>query len=335
MGNRVLVLHGPNLNLMGDAWGSASAQTLADLNAALQARAAELGLELRIVQSNHEGVLLDTLHEERHKLHGVVLNPSSLCGSWALRDALELLGLTAYEVYLEPLPRGRTSVLSEVCNTTLVGGTKAYLEALEALAKGEAAEDTQAEQDDETEELEGEQGEEGGEEEEEEGSAEEDEEEDAVWEEPKARPAKPVPTKTLGRKAGAEGKQLERKPAPVATLVKRDSGLALPPQGPLRLAGKTLGRREGEAASPAAPSNLLTRAVVRQKVADRLSGKLKPEELADWARSCWMELQQGASAESGYRELLEEALRRLAFSHKPPARLSDADLVELMARLDG
>lgn len=323
MGHRVLVLHGPNLNLMGDAWGSASAQTLADLNAALQSRAAELGLELRIVQSNHEGVLLDALHEERHKLHGVVINPSSLCNSWGLRDALELLGLTAYEVYLEPLPRGRTSVLSEVCNTTLVGGTKAYLEALEALA-GTEEEDKEEEQGDETEEFDAEQ--------------DEGEEEDAVWEEPKARPAKPVPNKTLGRKPGAEagGKAPGPRPVPVTTLAKRDSGLAtVPPRALGKPTGKTLGRREGGEASPAAPSTLLTRAVVRQKVADRLSGKLKPEELADWARSYWMELQQGASTESGYRELLEEALRRLAFSHKPPARLSDSDLVELMARLDG
>ena len=111
MGKKLLVLHGPNLNLLGEREGGT---TLTQLDAALRARATELGLELTILQSNHEGVLLDTLHAERARVAGVVVSPASLFGSYPLRDGLEAVGLPALEVYVTELGE-RESVVSEVC----------------------------------------------------------------------------------------------------------------------------------------------------------------------------------------------------------------------------
>ncbi|HEY0093046.1 MAG TPA: type II 3-dehydroquinate dehydratase, partial [Archangium sp.] len=92
MGKRLLVLHGPNLNLLGEREGRQGGR-LADLDATLTARATELGLELKVVQSNHEGVLIDTLHAERSRLDGVVVSPAGLFGSYPLMEALEAVGV--------------------------------------------------------------------------------------------------------------------------------------------------------------------------------------------------------------------------------------------------
>ena len=94
---------------------------------------------------------------------------------------------------------------------------------------------------------------------------------------------------------------------------------------------KTLGRKvKGAEGTPAA--NVLSRALVRQKIADRLAGRLTPAELAGWARSKWSELQRGASAEGGYEDMLEDLL--LSLSSLPASKLSDSELVNMMTRLD-
>jgi 3-dehydroquinate dehydratase-2 len=109
MGMKLLVLHGPNLNLLGEREGTAGGR-YEDLNSALRSRAAGHGIELKIVQSNHEGVLIDTLHAERRNVDGVVVNPAGLFGSHALRDALEAVGVPAIEVHLDGA-RAKPSVL--------------------------------------------------------------------------------------------------------------------------------------------------------------------------------------------------------------------------------
>ena len=75
---RILVLHGPNLNLLGEREGDEKGRSLADLNALISQRAAQLGLEVKILQSNHEGVLVDTLHAERKWAEGIIINPAAL-----------------------------------------------------------------------------------------------------------------------------------------------------------------------------------------------------------------------------------------------------------------
>ncbi len=98
----ILVLHGPNLNLLGvrepGVYGTA---TLADVDARLQAEAAQHGATLRILQSNHEGALIDAIHTARGWADGILINPGALTHtSYALRDAIAGVGLPCVEVHL-------------------------------------------------------------------------------------------------------------------------------------------------------------------------------------------------------------------------------------------
>ncbi len=137
----VLVLHGPNLNLLGrrrpEVYGS---MTLAEINRRLEARAAELGLVLHIVQSNHEGELIDALHESVDWAAAVLINPAALTHtSVALRDAIEALDKPAVEVHLSNIyarePFRHVSLLSPVCVGQVAGfGWRSYLLGLEAIA---------------------------------------------------------------------------------------------------------------------------------------------------------------------------------------------------------
>jgi 3-dehydroquinate dehydratase-2 len=99
---RILVLNGPNLNLLGSREPVVYGRTsLAELEARLTQVAAELGVELECVQSNHEGALLDALHAARGRCAGVLINPGALTHtSLALYDGLAGVGLPAVEVHL-------------------------------------------------------------------------------------------------------------------------------------------------------------------------------------------------------------------------------------------
>lgn len=99
---RILVIHGPNLNLLGtrepEVYGS---QTLADINAHLVTIAAELGVELNHVQNNIEGELVNAIHAARGKVDAIVINPAAYTHtSVALRDALAGVAIPFVEVHL-------------------------------------------------------------------------------------------------------------------------------------------------------------------------------------------------------------------------------------------
>ena len=137
---RVLVLHGPNLNLTGrrepEVYGRA---TLEEIDAELTRRAAERGAELRIVQSNHEGALLDALHLAMGWADGAMINPGALTHySYALRDAVAAVGYPVVEVHLS-LPAAREpfrheSVIAPACRAQIAGlGGFSYLLALDAV----------------------------------------------------------------------------------------------------------------------------------------------------------------------------------------------------------
>ena len=102
---RILVLHGPNLNMLGlrepEIYGTI---TLADLNAQIAALAAQLGIEVEIFQSNHEGQLVDKIQAAREQCDALVINAGAYTHtSVALLDALLSVGLPVVEVHLSNL----------------------------------------------------------------------------------------------------------------------------------------------------------------------------------------------------------------------------------------
>ncbi len=99
---KILVIHGPNLNLLGtretDVYGE---QTLDDINAALTAQAKEHGVELRTIQSNSEGALVDAVQDARGWADAIIINPGAYTHtSIALRDAVAAVELPVIEVHL-------------------------------------------------------------------------------------------------------------------------------------------------------------------------------------------------------------------------------------------
>ncbi|MGI6149740.1 MAG: type II 3-dehydroquinate dehydratase [Firmicutes bacterium] len=139
---RILVVHGPNLNLLGtrepEIYGSL---TLQQINARLEERARELGLELECFQSNHEGELIDCIHRAQGRCKWLIINAGALTHySYALRDAISSVGLKAIEVHLTNVfarePFRHVSVIAPVCVGQIAGfGLNSYLLALEAVAR--------------------------------------------------------------------------------------------------------------------------------------------------------------------------------------------------------
>lgn len=141
MRNEILVLNGPNLNALGrrepEKYGST---TLADLEKQWREWAAHNGVAIRCEQSNHEGVLLDLLHqaEEEEQVAAVVFNPGALTHtSRALRDGIASLTIPVIEIHISNIAAReewrRHSVVAEVCAGSIAGfGTAGYLLALKA-----------------------------------------------------------------------------------------------------------------------------------------------------------------------------------------------------------
>ena len=117
----ILVLHGPNLNLLGqrepEVYGHT---TLTEIDARLSTLAAACGVELRTLQSNHQGALIDAIHDAMSWADGILINPAAYTHtSVALRDAIAGSGLPAVEVHLSNVharePFRHTSLTAPVC----------------------------------------------------------------------------------------------------------------------------------------------------------------------------------------------------------------------------
>jgi len=137
---RVLVLHGPNLNLLGEREPEIYGRTtLADIDRALASLAAERGAELASFQSNHEGALIDRLHAERGRCDAIIINPAGLThSSVSLRDALAASAVPIIEVHLSNVharePFRRRSLVAPIATGQICGlGALGYELALRPL----------------------------------------------------------------------------------------------------------------------------------------------------------------------------------------------------------
>lgn len=137
---RILVLHGPNLNLLGtrepEIYGST---TLDDINEMIAERAAEAGIETAFYQSNHEGDLVDAIQQANHKFDFIIFNAAAFTHySIAIRDAIAAIDVPVIEVHISNIHQREefrhTSVLAPVAMGQICGlSVESYLAALEAI----------------------------------------------------------------------------------------------------------------------------------------------------------------------------------------------------------
>lgn len=138
---RVLVIHGPNLNLLGqrepDVYGEI---TLSEINRRLKKTAEKLNLNITVLQSNHEGKIVDAITSGKGRFQGILINPAAYTHtSVAIRDAISASALPVIEVHLSNIYSReefrRHSLISPVAKGTIMGfGPKSYLLGLEALS---------------------------------------------------------------------------------------------------------------------------------------------------------------------------------------------------------
>lgn len=138
---RVLLVHGPNLNLLGDRQPEIyGTTTLAEIEEATAGWAAARGWAVDTFQSNHEGQLIDRIHQARGRSSGIIINPGAFTHyAWSIHDALAAFAGPVIEVHLSHPdarePWRRTSVIAPVANGSISGfGADGYRLAVEAMA---------------------------------------------------------------------------------------------------------------------------------------------------------------------------------------------------------
>ena len=140
----ILIINGPNLNLLGtrepEIYGK---ETLEELMMWLETNPIASGHSFKFFQSNHEGEIIDTIHDERHWASGLLINPGAFTHySYAIRDAIEAVDIDTIEVHLSDIKNReefrKKSVLEDVCLHQIYGmGKLSYLEGLKILLNKE------------------------------------------------------------------------------------------------------------------------------------------------------------------------------------------------------
>lgn len=140
MVKKILVIHGPNLNLLGEREpGVYGSDTYDSINNELIAKAKDKGFDCDVYQSNHEGAIIDKLHEARKDYNGVIINAGAYTHySYAIRDAISAIKIPVIEVHMSNIHAREEfrhhSVISPVCAGQIAGfGKTSYLLAVEAL----------------------------------------------------------------------------------------------------------------------------------------------------------------------------------------------------------
>ena len=138
----VLVINGPSLNLLGtrepEIYGT---ETLEELMMWLETSPTGSDHSFKFIQSNHEGEIIDTIHDERHWAEGILINPAAFTHySYAIRDAIAAVEIPTVEVHLSDINKReefrQVSVISHVCIEQVYGlGKGSYLEGLKLLIK--------------------------------------------------------------------------------------------------------------------------------------------------------------------------------------------------------
>ncbi|MDR7856135.1 type II 3-dehydroquinate dehydratase [Tissierella sp.] len=138
---KILIIHGPNLNLLEKRHQSIyGGKSLNEINEQLKTKSTELNIDIEIFQSNHEGQIVDKIHKSiESNYSGLIINPAAFTHySIAIRDAIEILDIPTIEVHLSNI-YGREdfrtkSVIAPVCTGQICGlGSNSYLIAMEAL----------------------------------------------------------------------------------------------------------------------------------------------------------------------------------------------------------
>ncbi len=139
---KILVIHGPNLNLLGEREpGIYGSDSIENLNSSIIDRARDQGLECEIFQSNHEGTIIDKLHAARKNFDGVIINAGAYTHySYAIRDAISAIKIPCIEVHISNVfardEFRSKSVIAPVCKGSISGfGFGSYFLAVQALAE--------------------------------------------------------------------------------------------------------------------------------------------------------------------------------------------------------
>lgn len=140
MKHKILVIHGPNLNMLGtrepEKYGTS---TLDEINAAIKSHVSKTGIEVQIFQSNHEGEIVDKIQQARDSFDGLIINPAAYTHtSIVIRDAILLLDIPIVEIHLSNIYKRESfrhkSMLSDVVTGQIAGfGAFGYLMALDAI----------------------------------------------------------------------------------------------------------------------------------------------------------------------------------------------------------